>query len=145
MCSTYDYPRLCLNIECSGGTYVRSLGRDLAEALGTGAVMSALERTAIGGFHIEDAIDGNQLKRHNLNVHLIPPLRAVENLPLIKLNEIQLSRIARGQFIDCPQPISASQRAGDFAAVDDRGNLAAILRLRPDGQLGAALNFSSQS
>src|SRR6185295_5166076 len=41
----YDYPRLEVNIECSGGTYVRSLGRDLAESLGTGALMSALQRT----------------------------------------------------------------------------------------------------
>ena len=44
----YDYPELELDIECGSGTYVRALGRDLAAALGTAAVMSALERTAIG-------------------------------------------------------------------------------------------------
>ena len=41
----YQYPELVLNVECGGGTYIRSLGRDLAESLGTAAVMSALTRT----------------------------------------------------------------------------------------------------
>ena len=53
----YDYPELHVQIECGSGTYVRSLGRDLAESLGTAAVMSRLTRTAIGGFRVEEAID----------------------------------------------------------------------------------------
>ena len=57
----YEYPELVLEVECSGGTYIRSLGRDLAESLGTAAVMSALERTAIGGFRIEQAADPREL------------------------------------------------------------------------------------
>ena len=57
----YDYPKLGLTIECGSGTYVRSLGRDLAESLGTGAVMSALERTAIGPFRVQEAIDPDLL------------------------------------------------------------------------------------
>src|SRR5262249_26447014 len=62
----YAYPALTLNIQCSGGTYVRSLGRDLAESLGTSAVMSLLERTAIGSFHVAEAIDPAILRRDNL-------------------------------------------------------------------------------
>ena len=46
----YQYPELVLDIECGGGTYVRSLGRDLAESLGTAAVMSALVRRPSGVF-----------------------------------------------------------------------------------------------
>ena len=42
----YQYPELVLEVECGSGTYIRSLGRDLAESLGTAAVMSALVRTA---------------------------------------------------------------------------------------------------
>ena len=48
----YEYPEIVLDIQCGSGTYVRSLGRDLADGLGTGAVMSALERTAIGDFDL---------------------------------------------------------------------------------------------
>ncbi len=53
----YDYPELCLDVECSSGTYVRSLGRDLAERAGSAAVMSALVRTAIGPFTLAEAAD----------------------------------------------------------------------------------------
>ena len=43
--AAYQYPELILDVACGGGTYIRSLGRDLAESLGTAAVMSALVRT----------------------------------------------------------------------------------------------------
>ena len=42
---SYQYPELVMEVECGSGTYIRSLGRDLAESLGTAAVMSALVRT----------------------------------------------------------------------------------------------------
>ena len=57
----YEYPELDLDIECGSGTYIRALGRDLGAALGTAAVMSALERTAIGQFHVEQAISFDRL------------------------------------------------------------------------------------
>ncbi len=59
----YDYPTLQLRIRCGPGTYVRSLGRDLAESLGTGAVMSALIRTAIGSFTLAEACDPARYSR----------------------------------------------------------------------------------
>ena len=40
----YEYPELELSIRCGSGTYVRTLGRDLAKAAGTDCVMSALSR-----------------------------------------------------------------------------------------------------
>ena len=46
----FAYPRLVLETQCSAGTYVRSLGRDLAESIGTAAVMSELVRLEIGPF-----------------------------------------------------------------------------------------------
>ncbi len=61
----YEYPELVLEIDCGGGTYVRSLGRDLAEALGTAAVMSALSRVLIGPFRVEEAVRLDELTRDN--------------------------------------------------------------------------------
>jgi tRNA pseudouridine55 synthase len=155
----YEYPRAVLDIECSSGTYVRSLGRDLAESQGTGAVMSALERTAIGGFRVEDAIDVTTLNRDNFVDHLLPPRMAVAHLDTITLTATEQSRISNGQFIDRPEfdaqmlpltralsPRRGSEAAGDsseFAALDDCGNLVAILRRRTDGQLGPVRNFLS--
>ena len=49
-------PRVRMTISCSKGTYIRALARDLGEALGSGAFLSSLRRTANGGFTIEDAL-----------------------------------------------------------------------------------------
>ena len=68
----YDYPELVLEIECSGGTYVRSLGRDLAESLGTAAVMSALVRTAIGPWTLDTAVDPRTLTAADWQARLDP-------------------------------------------------------------------------
>jgi len=139
----YDYPLLTLELECGSGTYVRSLGRDLAEALGTAAVMSNLERTAIGKFRVEDAIDVANLRRENLADHLIAPLKAVEHLPTIRLDEIELQNISRGLFIERPTVQDELPRA-EFAALDGYGNLAGILHRRSDGRLGPVRNFLSE-
>lgn len=49
-------PTATLRIDCSKGTYIRSLARDIGEALGSGAFLSSLRRTKNGGFDIEDAV-----------------------------------------------------------------------------------------
>lgn len=51
----YAYPKLTFRVSVSSGTYIRSLARDLGEALGTGAYLSALRRTEIGEYRVEDA------------------------------------------------------------------------------------------
>lgn len=50
-------PKAILKIECSKGTYIRSMARDFGLALSSGAFMSALRRTASGGFRVENALD----------------------------------------------------------------------------------------
>lgn len=51
-----DLPRIDFRVVCSKGTYIRSLARDVGEALGVGAYLSALCRTRIGTFRLEDAL-----------------------------------------------------------------------------------------
>lgn len=52
-----NLPRAILRIECSKGTYIRSMARDFGLVLSSGAFMSALRRTASGGFRVENALD----------------------------------------------------------------------------------------
>jgi tRNA pseudouridine55 synthase len=52
---SYEMPILKIRIVCSKGTYIRSFARDLGEALGSGAYLSALERTAIGSYNVSDS------------------------------------------------------------------------------------------
>lgn len=59
--TSFDYPKLCLTAKVSSGTYVRSLAEDIGEALGTGAYLSALRRTQIGDFKVENAQSINEV------------------------------------------------------------------------------------
>lgn len=52
-----NLPEIAFNIQCSKGTYIRSVARDLGEALGTGAYLSSLRRESIGTYKVDDAID----------------------------------------------------------------------------------------
>lgn len=52
----YDYPKLRFTVKVSSGTYIRSLAADVGETLGTGAYLSALRRTSVGEFEIENAL-----------------------------------------------------------------------------------------
>lgn len=54
--SGYNLPTAMIRVDCSKGTYIRSLARDLGEALGSGAFLSSLRRTGNGGFTIKDAV-----------------------------------------------------------------------------------------
>lgn len=52
---TYDYPKVRFTTGVSSGTYIRSLVRDIGQNLGTGAYMTALQRTSTGDFKLENA------------------------------------------------------------------------------------------
>jgi tRNA pseudouridine55 synthase len=66
----YDYPFLEITVDCSKGTYIRSLAHDLGHVLGCGAHLSGLQRTRSGPFSIGMCIDGNALAHLPLVDHL---------------------------------------------------------------------------
>jgi tRNA pseudouridine55 synthase len=133
----YDYPELVLEIECGGGTYVRSLGRDLAESLGTAAVMSALVRTAIGPWTIDTAIDPRTLAATDWRAHLDPLGKALSALPTRELTAAEVTRVRQGLFIS----VAAAPQSREIAAVDRLGRIVAILVPRSPEQWGATKNF----
>ncbi len=139
------YPELELDVECGSGTYIRALGRDLGQTLGTGAVMSALERTAIGGFRIADAVALEDLTAESLPRHLRPALAAVANLPHVSLTEAQLLELHHGRPILVDWLCGAlppRSHADEIAAVDSAGRLAAILHEKRPGELWPRMNFT---
>ena len=137
----YEYPELVLEIECSGGTYIRSLGRDLAESLGTAAVMSALVRTAIGPWTLDTAVDPGTLTAVDWRARLDPPRKALSALPVRELTPAEVVRVRQGLFI----PVTDSTADQKIAAIDIYGWLVAILVARSPGQWGAAKNFDIES
>jgi tRNA pseudouridine55 synthase len=52
----YQYPEVKFTAQVSSGTYIRSLVEDIGEKLGTGAYMTALRRTKVGTFTVDDAV-----------------------------------------------------------------------------------------
>jgi tRNA pseudouridine55 synthase len=133
----YDYPQMTLEVVCGAGTYIRSLGRDIAEALGTAAVMSALVRTAVGEFQIVDACELESLSRESIKANLEPPLKALGDMPQVRLGSDQLHRIARGM----PVSFAGFDPKREVAVVDDQSRLRAILKSRRDGW-GPSRNFA---
>jgi tRNA pseudouridine55 synthase len=119
----YAYPQLVLDIRCGGGTYVRTLGRELAERCGTCAVMSGLVRTAIGGFRLEDAMDVASLSVETIQSSLLPATVALRELQRLTVLPDEIVKLGNGVVIANRWGVSA----GEFAAVSDGGDLVAIL------------------
>ena len=90
-------------IRCGGGTYIRSIARDMATALGTNAVMSALRRTQSGAFTLGNAIPFSLLEKdlpvEELQQYLIPTesVLAYEKLLLTQAEE---TRLLHGLYVE---------------------------------------------
>jgi len=90
-----------LVVTCGKGTYIRSLGRDLAVALGTVGHLSALRRTAAGPFREEAAISLPKLEALGhipaLLGALVPVVTALDDIPALALTETQADQLRHGQ------------------------------------------------
>lgn len=141
----YEYPELQLRVRCGSGTYVRSLGRDLAEAVESGAVMSALVRTRIGPFMLPDASKPDEVTRENVAARLAPLARAVGDLPVVRLESEALLALSQGRVASWPagRRFEADSLPADAecAVFDPAGGLAAIARPLPQG-LRAVINLA---
>ncbi len=95
-----DLPRLRLDVGCSKGTYIRSLVRDIGQALGCGAYLSALQRTRSAPFDLSDALSLEALEALSADqarARLLPPDRALAHLPAIPVDESGAARLRQGQ------------------------------------------------
>lgn len=129
----YEYPRLHLEMRCSSGTYVRSLGRDLAERLGTCAIMTALVRTQIGDFSSGDSCPMSELTADRWESWILPASRAVARLPRIELNDDEVTRLQHGQTVVRDNLAADVFAAQSIAAFDARNRLAAIVECQAEG------------
>ena len=107
----YNAPYLTLEVHCSKGTYIRTLVDDLGEALGCGAHVTMLRRTAVAGYPTEKMLDWNALQAlaepqdlSSLDALLLPMDTAVAKLPALTLNENQTQGIGFGQRIKFDNP-----------------------------------------
>jgi len=123
---SYRWPHLELEIACGGGTYIRSIARDVGEALTCGGLVATLVRTRIGPFALDSSADPTTLTSSSLAANLRPALDAVPDLPRITLDESQARAIAQGRVIDAANLALDSVPHGEIALVDADGRLIAI-------------------
>jgi tRNA pseudouridine55 synthase len=118
-----DFLDIDVRVECSSGTYIRALARDLGAALGVGGHLTALRRTRIGPFRVADAAE---LETMNVGRSLLDPAAAAGLLfPSYRLDAQQAVDLSHGKRIEVEVP------GGDWplAAVEPNGRLAGLLEL----------------
>jgi tRNA pseudouridine55 synthase len=119
-----DEQSVTLDMTCSKGTYVRSLARDLGEALGCGAHLAALERTRVGSFTVAEAVPLDVLQQAaDIRPCLLPPEVAVADWPQVTLDAAQVQHVLNGRAIRLAD--IAGERARAHTA---EGALLALLR-----------------
>lgn len=125
-----ELPKVRFQVRCSSGTYVRALARDLGVTLGVGAHLKRLRRTAIGSFHVADALTADDLvDRTEVSAGLMGPLEALPHLPTLDVDEETAARLVHGQTVQLIEPVLKGT-----IAVAHEGGLLAIGEFR-DGTL----------
>jgi len=97
----YENQRAKILVECSKGTYIRSIAFDLGQKLSCGGYLTALERTRSGGFRIENSVDLEALcDLKVVEENLISPLKVMD-IPVYNLEETQKIKVLHGMSINC--------------------------------------------
>ncbi len=110
---------LDVKVDCSSGTYIRALARDLGNALGVGGHITELRRTRVGNFDVSAANSVAELD----SLRLTSLADAAKDLfPAIPLTSAQVTDLVHGKLIS-----SANQIAGKIAGISESGKLVAVL------------------
>jgi tRNA pseudouridine55 synthase len=111
-----------VSVECSSGTYVRALARDLGAALGVGGHLTALRRTRVGPFDLAAARTLEQLAELPDPVTLPLPAAVRQAMPVREIDAEQARELSFGR------PLTATGIDGTYGAVAPDGSVAALLR-----------------
>lgn len=110
-----------IEVDCSSGTYVRTLAADLGVALGGGAHLRNLRRTAIGSFAEAEARPLDALE-------VLPPAEALRDYPAVTLEDEQMVAVRHGKKVELPAATTRLLDAdGSLVAVAEGGRTAVVL------------------
>ncbi len=139
----FDYPDFQIEIKCGKGTYVRTLGRDIAKVLGSDVVMTELQRTAIGEFSIDSAVSLDQIQQTDIESCLLDAKSLVAGLPTTTLNESEIERLRHGKRLCC-SAWETPESDSEIAALNQEGKLLAILERKSNAEFGTKINYVPQ-
>lgn len=101
-------PRVVLDVQCSAGTYIRTLAQDIGAALGCGAHLTGLTRLGSGGFSLQQAHSLAELEALDPAQRpalLLPPDCLVAHLPAVQLGATDAAALSQGRSV--PHPSAA--------------------------------------
>lgn len=128
-----ERPIADVEVECSAGTYVRALARDIGAATGSGAYLGALTRTRSGPFRVADAVSLDDLRSaasdgsERLASLLLPADAGLDSMPVAVVADEDIEAIARGQHVRARDHVAAGD--GPYRLRDSTGRLLAIASL----------------
>jgi len=127
-------PRVEFLLECSKGTYVRTLCSDLGDALGVGGCMESLRRVATGHFNINDAqpLDGLDTREKIMSA-LAPASGALSQMPAIKCDSGQAEKLSHGMALKVDDQTAISADDEWAQALGPDGGLLAVGKLKREG------------
>lgn len=124
--------RARFRVACSKGTYVRTLGRDLARKLGTLGYLQELRRTKCGKFSLEDTILLENLKKvghtNALKEFLLPLITSLRDIAVLAVSEADAAKLRLGQGLS-PKNYDIDNLTGKQAVAVFEGSPAAIVRI----------------
>lgn len=133
-----DGDDLLLRVNCSKGTYIRTLCHDIGEKLGCGACMSSLRRTAAGVFLIENAHSIEEIQAAaasgDLQNFLLPLDTLFDQYPVLTVNENRTKRLKTGNIINFNAP------DGKYRVYSESGEFLLLGEIS-DGKLKTIKNF----
>lgn len=136
-----------LVVDCSSGTYIRSLARDIARAWGTVGHLQALRRVQVGLFRVDDAVSNVMSATGTELLRAMAPLTdALPQVPVLVLTQDEAAAIRQGGqplpvWLDrLPAgPVAVGKSEPLFRLVDAAGDLVALGRINPEGAPETAL------
>lgn len=135
--SAYEFPFFELDVVCGRGTYLRSLGRDIAAQLGTQCVMMELCRQSVGPFDLSRCAALDDVRIGNIASRLCDPREVLVGIPTVRLEADGIHWLSLGRTLE----LSRTAEDPELVAIDLEGRLQAILRPAQDGSWRPALNF----
>ena len=140
-----ELPRVRFDVNCSAGTYVRTLCADIGRDLGCGGHLSELTRLACGGFTLKEALTPDELEdlaqRGQVGKAILPMTRALPDMPEIPAGAALLEKVQHGRPLTLAE-VGAGGDSGGMPTgngrllklIDSRGELVAVLKQSPGAE-----------
>ena len=123
----YGFPYFTVRVTCSGGTYIRSLLRDICVSLGIPGTMTSLARTQVGPFDIGSAKMAEELMIHGESL-LLPTDTAVSHLSKVMVNSVQLKMMVQGKQLSIDSEFSYTEPDHYYRAYGPHGFIGIMKR-----------------